>query len=237
MSDINTHETKYLLCLMDVLGFENLFSKYGLQDIYHKYGQIILSAQKEKITGLRFFGQNGASFFNYKFDFAYFSDTIILWGQYDLQNLDFISNSLEEMICCSIEIGLPLRGAISVGEHIIEKNSGIYLGQPIISAARAERSQEWIGITFSKEFSQKPLCNDLNSINVLQYEKHIKDNCKDKVVPFVIDYPRHWKRTRQNSIENAIQALNTDSEHSTYYQNTIDFVEFSEDYHNENMLP
>lgn len=236
MTDIKAVEKKYLLCIMDVLGFEYLFFKYGMTYIAEKYNEIIQSAQKEKITGLRFGSMNGETYFTYISDFSYFSDTIVFWSDYNSQNFVFLIRQLQEVLCRSIEIGIPLRGAISVGNLIIKKKSGIYLGQPIISAARAEKSQKWIGITFSKEFSQPPFCNDLIFENVLQYEKQIKDKCKDKVSPFVIDFPRHWELTRDSSIENAIQNLNTDSEHSMYYQNTLDFVNFSKDNHNRGII-
>jgi len=49
----------------------------------------------------------------------------------------------------SIEIGLPLRGAFSMGEAVLHLDRGVFLGQPIIDTARLEHTQLCIGASFA----------------------------------------------------------------------------------------
>ena len=90
---------------------------------------------------------------------AYASDSIIVWANRRLLGMPirvdtekegitlqspnvFADSFLEvcsEIMCHAIEIGLPLRGGISTGNAILEQANGIYLGQPIIDAARIEK--------------------------------------------------------------------------------------------------
>jgi hypothetical protein len=45
---------------------------------------------------------------------------------------------------------MEARGAISVGEAILDKEKGHFLGLPIVSAVEAKKVQRWIGGTLSR---------------------------------------------------------------------------------------
>jgi len=65
----------------------------------------------------------------------------------------------------------------------------------------------------------------------LKYDKHLKEGGKDKVIPLVLDFPRHWRIKRQSSLIEAINKLNTNENYAEYYNNTIEFVNYSEANH------
>ncbi|MBS1643213.1 MAG: hypothetical protein JSR11_12125 [Bacteroidetes bacterium] len=226
-----TTERDYLICLLDVLGFENLFNRFGLQTIEAKYKELIEVADKHNFE-LALMERGGVPVMgNPGIKSSYFSDTILFWCPYDDMRMEVLFDSLAEVMCKSIEIGLPLRGAVSVGQVVIEKEKGVYLGQPFISAARAEIAQKWIVITLSKTFDLPKFNGGFKADKILEYKKHIKQEKSDKVIPLVIDYPRKWRKTRTSSLVDAIIELNTDEQFSDYYLNTIEFVNYSTDNH------
>ena len=224
---MNTDEN-YIICLLDVLGFENLFNKIGLDEIEIRYKKLIEVVEQNNIQVAITVINGVPAVGNPDIKSAYFSDTILFWCRYNKFTLDILLDVMKEVMCKSIEIGLPLRGAVSVGKAIIDKEKSIFLGMPFINAARAETSQKWIGITLSKDFDLKEYNKGFKADNILEYTKHIKQDCSSKVISFVIDYPRQWRKTRQSSLNEAINTLNTDSNYDEYYKNSIDFVSFSE---------
>jgi len=227
-----TRDHDFLICLLDVLGFENLFNQYGLEAIEAKYKELLAVAEQQNIGFAILQGPGGHPIVGSPdIKSAYFSDTIIFWCKYDVFRMEVLFNCMKEVICKSIEIGLPLRGSASVGQLKIEKEQNIFLGQPIISAARAESVQKWIGITLSKTFDKQPYCDGFKADCLLQYDKHLEYGWQDKVIPLAIDFPRHWRIKRKTSLTEAIQKLNKDEKYSEYYNNTIDFVKYSEENH------
>ncbi|HVW98005.1 MAG TPA: hypothetical protein VHA56_18690 [Mucilaginibacter sp.] len=221
-----------LICLLDVLGFENLFNKLGLEGIETRYKELLAVVDEQNVQVAILQGAGGVPVVcSPNIQSTYFSDTIIFWCKYDTFRMEVLLDCMKELLCRSIEIGLPLRGAVGVGEVKIDKEIAVYLGQPIISAARAESVQKWIGITLSKDFAKHPYCGGFKADAILKYDSHLKENGKDKVIPLAIDFPRHWRIKRSGSLEHAINELNTDEEYSIYYENTIEFIRYSKNNH------
>lgn len=209
-----------------------MFNELGLEIIESKYKELIEIVEKQNIGVAVLQGPGGHPVVcSPNIKSAYFSDTIIFWCKYDVYRMEVFFNSMKELVCKSIEIGLPLRGSISVGRAIIDKEQSIFLGKPIIASARAEKSQKWIGITLSNTFNEEPYCGGFKADCILQYDKHLKEGEQDKVIPLVVDFPRYWRLNKNHSLIDAIQKLNKDGKYSEYYSNTIDFVKFSTDNH------
>jgi hypothetical protein len=227
-----TTETDYLICLLDVLGFESLFNEHGLEIIESKYRDLIATVEEQNIDMALLIGPGGHPMIGSpNIQSAYFSDTIIFWCKYDIFRMEVMLNCIKEVICKSIEIGLPLRGSVSIGHAKLEKNQSIFLRKPIISAARAVEFQKSIGITLSKDFDKVPYCQGFKADCILQYDNYLKENWKERVIPLVVDFPRHWRLRRNHSLKDAIKKLDKDEKHTEYYRNTIDFVTYSEDNH------
>ncbi len=228
-----TTNDEYVVCLLDVLGFKNLFENLGLETIEKKYRELIAVADKNNIErALTLTPDGNPCLLNPQIKTAYFSDTILFWCPYDMLRLDIFLDCLKEVMCRSIEIGLPLRGAISVGKAILEKENNIFLGQPIISAYLAEQSQKWIGISLSKTFDLPQYKNRGFRVDkIIDYKKHIKPEMQENIIPLVIDFPNQWRKSRQEPLEEVINKLNSDRKFSIYYENTIDFVSYSQENH------
>ena len=227
-----------VLCLLDVLGFESLFVKIGLKEIEKRYERLI-EYVKEQTGGIDIVPtpDGHAAVGWLVLGNTYFSDTIMFWTNYNKMSLPSFTHLISETICCGIEHMLPLRGTLSVGEAVLEKESGKYLGEPIIEAARTEKMQKWIGVSFGSSF-MKPGYNEGFHLNtILPYKSHYKEEAKtDKVkakccTGMTVDWPRRWRESRKTDIRPLVAALDTDPKFSEYYKRTLRFIDFSQENH------
>ncbi len=126
-----SEKKEHIVVLLDVLGFENLFYKIGLEAIESKYKELIEVAEQHNYEFAITIGPGGHPMAgNPGIKSAYFSDSLIFWCPYDPFRMEILFDSLREILCRSIEIGLPLRGSISVGQVKIDKDKGIYCKLP-----------------------------------------------------------------------------------------------------------
>lgn len=177
---------------------------------------------------------------------AYASDSIVLWAHahfpearalspaerasratdpaegwmYHFIPCDRFLDACNHLLCCALEIGLPLRGAVALGPAIIEERRRIFLGQPIIDAARAEKGQRIIGAGFTQSFLEQVIPNRF----ALPFRKHIKADSSPMLSNYVLDWPRHWHRVRSEELRSTVEALNGDPKFAIYYENTQDLI-------------
>lgn len=217
-----------LFCFLDVLGFSNLLRDMSLEIVYSTYKVLIESAGHQEHNGLVFSEGAGHPYFAMEsLESSYFSDTLVFWCRYGPRHLQSLAFSMMEVLCMSVEIELPLRGAISVGEAILDKGKGHFVGKPIVSAADAEKVQRWIGITLSKEFRDPPFNQGFSAAFFRPYERHLKAGGLAAVTPLVLGYPGHWGSTRRASLNCSIARLDRDPVFSEYYRNSHAFVQHS----------
>lgn len=176
---------------------------------------------------------------------AYASDSIIVWANRRLLGIparivtesegmtfqspyvysDPFLDVCSEIMCHAIEIGLPLRGGISTGAAVLERDSNIYLGEPIIDAARIEHKHNFIGVSFHKNYDALAKFEKYS----LAYNKDFKDDPKGLLSGNVLDWPRYWRSTRGSDIARAIERIDNADHYSQYYKNTLRFVQYSID--------
>ncbi len=233
---------EYFIAFFDILGFEARLESLGLDKIIEKYQQLINIIdrnnfkQKELKSGKyhgSFWTSEGIPLISYEIKGAYASDSILIWANRK-QEENFIPsdnflNVCNELICSSIEIGLPLRGAISMGKLCIDEKKGVYLGKALVDIARLEKQQHIIGATPCKDFQHQPIQNKY----FLPYKSHLKKLEYDNMeLSFgaILDWPRHWRETRKSSVLDYMLSLNTNntSEVKIKYDNTSKLVKFSE---------
>ena len=135
-----------------------------------------------------------------------------------------------EFFCEAIKAGIPLRGCVATGMAMMDKHQSIFFGRPLVEAARGEPAQNAIGIAFGKSFNNyHPVYNRY----FIPYLGHIKKNDKkaDFLSPMVLDWPRFWRghpEFKGLSIVDCINKMNTNPTFSCYYDNAIEFADFSE---------
>jgi hypothetical protein len=89
--------------------------------------------------------------------------------------LSFLQTCMD-FFCQSIVAGIPLRGCISTGLAVMNPYKSIYVGSPLVEAARGETAQNSIGVAFGKSFNNShPVYNDY----FIPYLDHIKEKTKN----------------------------------------------------------
>lgn len=220
-----------VLCLLDVLGFESIFKSKGLHNVALSYKKLT-DFVNDQIGGIDVVSVDGSIAVGWLvIGNAYFSDSILFWTNYNQISLPRFTNLISETICFGLENELPVRGTMVVGEMILDKITNTYLGLPLIEAARTERIQKWIGVSFGQSFKQPEFNNNFHLDTLLPYKSHYKEKENPFVTGMAVDWARKWRETRKTDVRPLIQNLNKDEKYSDYYTNTLKFVDFSETNH------
>ena len=131
--------------------------------------------------------------------------------------------------CEAIIAGIPLRGCISSGFATMDSNKEIYIGKPLVEAARGEPARKSLGISFGRSFNNyHPVYNDY----FIPFGDYFRDGDKSQYVSsMILDWPRHWRKLsafNKYSLTDCIKKMNSNPRFSAYYDNAIKIVEFSE---------
>ncbi|MFC3551693.1 hypothetical protein ACFOLC_11805 [Lysobacter cavernae] len=140
---------------------------------------------------------------------------------------DNLLNVCNELICRSIEVGLPFRGALAMGPALLDRQRSIFIGEPLIEAATLERGQTVIGASLCASFARQTIPQRF----LLPLDAHLKKDFLKDYGGAVLDWPRHWRRTRTEDLGGAIDALSRNAgTASRYYENTRALIDLSEQY-------
>jgi hypothetical protein len=208
--------------------------------------------EKLKITGPLLIKDGPPAVF-YDIKAIYSSDSILIWSNLawemaQTQSIEtlkknenhpafgYLSKSIPlqpfltmcaEIICSSIEIDMPLRGAIAMGDAVFDEHKRIFLGDPIVDAARLERKQNCIGASICNSFIEQV---DHKRF-FLPYTKHFKEDFKEPRKEFALNWPLFWKNSRKNlDLITTMEKLSGQNSNHPYYLNTIEFIKFSDSY-------
>ena len=249
---------EYFVAFFDVLGFEDKLNTLGLDKMINKYELLISVVSKyneahrrlkEKKLHGAFWAADGGVMVTYEIRGAYASDSIIIWAQRELGGAGMITgkgndmkfvrppvpcdaflNICNEILCQSIEVGLPLRGALAMGKAHISEEKHIYLGLPFVETARLEKGQEFIGSSPCRSFNEQPIPPNY----ILPYKSHLKENAANQTSGSVLDWPRHWRDTRDSDASEFITDMyeeaggeNLPESVKIKYKNTLKLIVFS----------
>ena len=227
------------LAFFDILGTSEKIKSGQYQEVYKFYSHMaqLCSEEQIPISFSRLPGYNDRNsniVLNYPLKHAFFSDTFIIWIElqqsFGMSLRGFYEKCMDVFIE-ALKQGIALRGAVSRGTAIMDEEKKIYLGKPIVEAARAESAQNWMGIALTKSCQESTVSE---AYLMLPYDKHIKQQSvgngqEPLFTACVLDWPKHWRNTNEGNIIPLIQKMNADIRFSSYYDNAIDFVKYSEE--------
>lgn len=236
--DTLNHEM-YFVALFDVLGFSNLVNKVGSKgviDIYQKLINLTLLNKSYKSYERIRVAPNkyvmGTIYAPIKC--TYFSDTIIFYLKVPPFKFYMVSpfvSKCADLICEALLLGIPLRGSINFGEGIMHKPTNTYIGKAITEAAQLEKDQKWLGASFCNSFIINEIREDLNEkLIVPTYCNHFKKGTASASPYLTLDWIDRWHSKEYPDLEiTLVNLMNlAPEENKEYYQNTIDFIKFSE---------
>ena len=227
--------------MFDVLGFSQWVKSVGLQTILDSYHllieRVVIEPNKKDVLGA--VQTPDGAFFTIIIppSYAYFSDTILLWCPLAPPLVGYFVERCGDLICEALAMNIPLRGAITLGEAVLDSRSNYFLGEPIVEAARLEKSQNWLGLTFGHSAVWSPFLVQLHGTAVIEYPPPTKDSLKEYASPIVVDWPRRWRDKYGECPSSKLRELNTDPKFACYWENTIKFAEFSLAKHDWHLRP
>ena len=229
-------EMGYVIGLFDVLGFEMLHRQHGTKKVTEIYQELIdkvivkTADELWSFTAIRWDDRLVPAMGTLPVRYAYFSDTILLWVPLVEHFIEPFAVRCSDMIIEGLSIGIPLRGSISVGGAVMNKRKSVFLGEPLIEAARLEKAQNWIGVSYGQTATNPKFQDALRYNFVIQfYTKHYKPNSENLISQMVLDWPRRMRDKHDpNIILDKIKELRSKTDKTIYYDNTLAFIEHSE---------
>lgn len=224
----------FLIGLFDVLGFKEWLKDAGLTQIQESYQNLIAKAvlkDSYRCLGLAELELQKyyTAVFSLPVGHAYFSDTILLWVP--LTQL-FVSPFLArcaDLICESLVMRIPLRGAVAIGQAVMHGASSTYLGDPVVEAHKLEHAQDWIGASLGSSTTWPEFQRAMNPPReIILYDPPLKPTTdRDLISGMVLDWPRRWREKHSGDLRSLIAELDRKPEFSRYYQNAIQFASYS----------
>lgn len=228
----------YLFAFLDVLGFEELLNRIGLNDLSRRYEELLavaLTPQSEtrpwSLAQTLVRGEPTPALMWLPIQTAYFSDSLLLWVHYHPGHVEEFLNRCSKVFCQALSLGLPIRGSISVGRARLDKKNGIYLGSPIIEAVRLESKSDWIGIALGASWKSEAMSIPVPPDSVFVYQPPLKQGAESLFSGLVLDWPRVWRESRQDAALDYLMQLRDPSlpDHlQARYDAAIRFYEYSQ---------
>jgi hypothetical protein len=233
--------SNYLIGVFDVLGFSDLVMQLGsdgVMDNYQKLINLTLLDKNYKSFERIKSGDNQYIFgaLNVPIKYSYFSDTIIFWTPGIKSSVSPFIAKCADLLCEALKLNMPLRGAISFGEAVMSKTNNTYVGQAFVEAAKIESSQKWIGVSFGSNFSLPENRSEIyEELLVPLYTKHYKNIVQCPRPYLALDWVTRWKKKGYGNLEDILVKMQESSPKAVkeYYQNTIDFIKFTERHQNK----
>jgi hypothetical protein len=189
----------------DVLGFSERVKTEGPEQTAALYDLLIkstLEKEKDRCLGSVAVGGNRyLALFNLDVKHAYFSDTIFLWVPLQPMLAGAFVHQCATFVCEALALNVPVRGAIAIGDAIMHRLYGTYVGMPIVEAAGCEKVQEWVGVVFAESATWPPFLAELNSTSLIEYDVPMKPDAKVDLPPLALDWPRRWQELFSTSAE------------------------------------
>lgn len=117
-----------------------------------------------------------------------------------------------------------------MGSAVLNNEERIFIGSPLIEAARLEKGQRFIGASCCPSFMGQTIPRRF----LLSFNQHLKVGYESEYGGFVLDWPRHWRNTRKKDVRDVVMELRNESGKATaYYDITLEMIAVSEQYQDQ----
>lgn len=232
--------SRYALAMFDILGFASWLKTVGIQTVLDSYHALIERAvikpnEKGGLCAVQ--TSEGALFVvSGPPSYAYGSDTLLMWCPLVPELVDDFIGRCSDLMCEALAMGIPLRGALTLGDAVLDSDSNFFLGEPMVEAANLEKGQNWVGLTLGKSAVWSPFLTQLHRTAIIEYMPPMKDKFVNFASPIVVDWPRRWRDWHGECPSAKLRELR-DPKFQLYWDNTIKFAEYSLQKHDWHLRP
>ncbi|HUU44347.1 MAG TPA: hypothetical protein VM118_01330 [Acidobacteriota bacterium] len=206
--------------MLDVLGFRALLKGEGLHEVHEIYVNLMSYITTRGSTVI-VHPEPGGVLDVYPW---YFSDTMLFAAPYGQNTIGQFLDECAEIVCHCIESAIPVRGAIAVGEALPDYQAGEFLGVPLVEVAEAEEGSQWLGVSLGPSFEDPTLRGLLENEKVLRFSNHVKEGRESCFSGLVLDWPRHWRLSRDSDVIETLGLLDPSDKHRHYYDVTRELI-------------
>jgi hypothetical protein len=222
--------TRVILGFFDVLGFSKRVETEGPEKtaaLYHTLIETTVKKEAARALGLVSDGTGNRypAAFSLDVQTAYFSDTIFMWVPLERVFADAFVSHCATFVCEALNMGVPIRGAIALGEAVMDRGTGTYIGMPIVEGAACEKVQEWLGVAFAPSATWQPFLAEVSPNSYIEYDIPIKSGHENDLPPIALDWSKRWEELFGTTASAKLAELNAAAPHSKI-SNAMDFAEF-----------
>ena len=232
--------SRYAFAMFDILGFSAWLESVGIQKVLDSYHALIENAvvrpsEKGSLGAVQtaegaYFVVSGAP------QYAYGSDTLLLWCPLVPELAGDFVERCGDLMCEALDMGIPLRGALTAGEAVLDSDTNFFLGDPIVEAANLEKGQEWIGCTLGNSAVWTQFLAQLHGTAIIEYPPPMKEKLASYASPIVLDWPRRWRDRHGECPSKKLRDMR-DHAHAKKWDNAIRFAEYSLTKHDWHLRP
>jgi len=232
--------SRYAFAMFDILGFSAWLESVGIQKVLDSYHTLVEKAvvranEKGSLGAVQtaegaYFVVSGAP------HYAYGSDTLLMWCPLVPELVADFVERCSDLMCEALEMGIPLRGALTLGDAVLDSETNFFLGEPIVEAANLEKGQEWIGFTFGHSAVWSPFLAQLHRTAIIEFAPPMKEKFASYASLIVLDWPRRWRDRNGSCPSSRLRAMR-DSRFAAKWDNTIEFAKYSLQKHDWHLRP
>lgn len=204
----------YILAFMDVLGFEALLERVGLAEVHARYTLLLDQALRPQSHENQWSraksvvrGEVVPALMWLPVRAAHFSDSLLLWVHYHPGHVEEFLTRCSRVFCKALDLGIPLRGAVTVGDAVLDNDANVFLGKPLVEAARLESKQDWVGVALGVSFKSKNLRIPISPEKIRIHTPPLKDGGAMLFSDLVLDWPRVWNSEYSLSATEKLSSL------------------------------
>jgi hypothetical protein len=222
-------QARIMLGFFDVLGFSKRVETEGPEQTAMIYHQLIETTVKKEAsrclgavsdgTGARYL-----TLFSLDVQTSYFSDTIFMWVPLERVFADAFVSHCATFVCEALAMGVPVRGAIALGDAVMDRHTGTYIGMPIVEAASCEKLQEWLGVAYAPSATWPPFMAEVHPNLFMEYDIPVKPGHNEALPPVALDWTSRWEELFATPPTTKLLELDSASPHQKL-KNTIVYVE------------
>ena len=163
------NKTKRYVAFLDILGFKDYVLRHSIDEVYSRLNTLHELSPDEIESGPKY-----KKSIKERVRISIFSDSVCVFSINDeYLSLFYFLSYLKTILRRALRKGVPLKGAVAYGDIVVDNDSNIFCGQPIIDAYLLEEDLQYLGVVFHHTF-ENPF-SELSTANMKKIRKWLRE--------------------------------------------------------------